>query len=62
LATIIYNIDVDGVDPIFYPVVPDSFMSRGQEPVAAPSFQPLRAEWPEQIDRPLLAPRDQWSF
>jgi hypothetical protein len=37
-------------------------MSRGQEHVAAPSFQPLRAEWPEQIDRPLLAPRDQWSF
>jgi hypothetical protein len=62
LAVIIYNIDVDGVDPIFYPVVPDSFMSRGQDGVAAPSFHPLWTEWPEQIDRPLLAPRDQWSF
>jgi hypothetical protein len=59
---IIYNIDTDGVDPIFYPVVPDSFMSRDQDRIGAPSPHPLSAEWPEQIDRPLLAPRDHWSF
>ena len=59
---VIYNIDADGVDPIFYPVVPDSFMSRGPERIVAPPSHPLSAEWPEQIDRPLLAPRDHWSF
>jgi hypothetical protein len=57
-----YNIDADGVEPIFYPVVPDSFMYRDQEGVTPPPFHPLRAEWSEPINRPLLAPRDQWSF
>ena len=59
---VIYNIDTDGVDPIFYPVVPDSFMSRSPERIVAAPSHPLSAEWPEQIDRPLLAPRDHWSF
>jgi hypothetical protein len=62
LAMIIYNIESDRVDPIFYPVVPDSFMRRGQERTAAPTSHLWSADWPEQIDRPLSSPGDRWSF
>ena len=62
MANITYNTELDGVDPIFYPVVPDSFMLRGEERVVAQAPRHWSTEWPEQIDRPLSSPRDRWSF
>jgi hypothetical protein len=61
LNTLFYNAGNEVVDPVFYAVVPDSFMNRhsdaaiGDRP--APEFM-LRLE----ADAPLLAPRDPWSF
>jgi hypothetical protein len=61
LNTLFYNVRNEVVDPVFYAVVPDSFMNRhsdaaiGDRP--APEFM-LRLE----ADAPLLAPRDPWSF
>jgi hypothetical protein len=61
LNTLFYNAGNEVVDPVFYAVVPDSFMNRhsdaaiGDRP--APDFM-LRLE----ADAPLLAPRDPWSF
>ncbi len=61
LNTLFYNARNGVVDPVFYPVVPDSFMNRqsdaavGERP--APNFVVHR-----EADAPVLAPRDPWSF
>lgn len=61
LNTLFYTARNEVVDPVFYAVVPDSFMNRhsdgyvGERP--APEFV-ARLE----ADAPLLAPRDPWSF
>lgn len=58
---VIYSMDVNAVDPIFYPVVPDSFMRREPGGVTASAAR-SHAEWPEEVERPLLSPSDRWSF
>jgi hypothetical protein len=54
--------DFDTVDRVFFPVVPDSFMRRapGKMSVVAQGYS--GGEWPEELERPLLSPRDRWSF
>ena len=57
----IYSMETNTVDSVFFPVVPDSFMSRGS------SDRPKRHTtviegWREETDTPLVAPRDPWSF
>lgn len=62
LNTLLYSMENGAVDPVFYAVVPDSFMSRtsggavGERP--ASDIFTLRHE----ADASLLAPSDPWSF
>ena len=57
---LLYSIDRDRVDSVFYPVVPDSFMSREG------SVRPVRSRssgvWTEEVERPIIAAGDPWSF
>lgn len=58
LAMVIYSIDRDRVDPVFFACVPDSFMTRdsaGRAPHRAP-------EATEILERPLFPTGDRWSF
>lgn len=61
MNTLFYSMENGAVDPVFYAVVPDSFMNRssatpvGQRP-APDSFHGSVS------DAPILAPRDPWSF
>lgn len=61
MNTFFYSTDNGAVDPVFYAVVPDSFMNRmsgnpfGHRP-APDAFRDGEA------DAPLLAPSDPWSF
>lgn len=59
---VIYNMETDAVDPIFYPVVPDSFMRRGVGKKPAFPMPHRFGDWPDEVDRPLLSPGDRWSF
>lgn len=62
MANVIYSIAGDTVDPVFFPVVPDSFMKR--ETMAAKSDRRSQqaGDWHEIADQPILAPNDRWSF
>lgn len=62
MAIVSYSTDGNGVDPVFYPVVPDSFMNRSGERSYAPALDRIGLEWPEEVDRPLVSPHDRWSF
>lgn len=58
----IYRNAGDIVDPVFFAVVPDSFMKREQS-----VFQSDRAPFPTSdghiiAERAALGPRDRWSF
>lgn len=58
----IYCTDRDVVDPVFFAVVPDSFMTRESNGRAV-----SRATWDgplldDEPDQPLIAPHDRWSF
>lgn len=59
---VIYSMDVDAVDPIFYPVVPDSFMRRDPDKISIVPVNSRFGEWSEEVERPLLSPCDRWSF
>ena len=61
LNTVIYNATNGVVDPVFYPVVPDSFMNRQSEAGVGTRPEPEVFLWAD-ADAPLLAPRDPWSF
>jgi hypothetical protein len=56
------NTDFDTVDRVFFPVVPDSFMRRAPGKVSVLAQRYLGSEWAEELERPLLSPRDRWSF
>ena len=63
LAHIVYSIGVDTVDPVFFAVVPDSFMTGETGGIARQAEKWDRAEeWSEEQDQPLLSPHDRWSF
>ncbi len=56
----LYSIDHDRVDPVFFPVVPDSFMKRDGS--ARPLHHRTAGAWIEEFERPLIAAGDRWSF
>jgi len=61
LTNAIYSIERDSVDPVFFAVVPDTFMTQGS------GGQPVElrrdvAEWSGDLGRPFVAPQDRWSF
>jgi hypothetical protein len=57
-----YSIGRESVDPVFFPVVPDSFMRRASgEAKSAPAGATF-GDWSEEVERPLVAPLDPWSF
>lgn len=58
---IIYSIEQEAVEPVFYPVVPDSFMSRDAGRVSTFAADSGR-EWAEATDSVMAAPQDPWSF
>lgn len=55
---VIYSIDRDRVDPVFFACVPDSFMNRD----VAVATRRLGGEWVDEIERPLVPAGDHWSF
>ena len=62
MNTLIYSMENGAVDPVFYAVVPDSFMSRTSDGVVGerPASEIYASHY--EADAPLLAPRDRWSF
>lgn len=62
LANVLHSIEHDLVHPVFFAVVPDSFMTRTSigHPASAPSADDF--DWAEEQDAPVVAPRDRWSF
>ena len=59
----IYSIERDIVDPVFFAVVPDSFMKRESDCCRpAPRQDWNGADWADEQDRPLISPNDRWSF
>ena len=58
---VIYSIDQDTVEPVFYPVVPDAFMKRRAVASSRAVFG-SGIEWTEAFDSILATPRDPWSF
>ena len=58
----IYSNYATGVDPVFFAVVPDSFMRRETSGSPRSNLALLGTEWPEEVDRPLVSPHDRWSF
>lgn len=61
MNTLFYSMENGAVEPVFYAVVPDSFMSRTSgSPVGhRPAPDIFRGG---DVDAPILAPRDPWSF
>lgn len=57
-----YSMDGDSVEPVFYAVVPDSFMNRDLTSGTTRPRHVFAGSWPEETDVPVLAPRDPWSF
>lgn len=58
----VYSTHATAVDAVFYPVVPDSFMRNRSNDAKAMASRVAVADWPEEIDRPLVSPHDRWSF
>ena len=56
---LLYSIERDRVDPVFFAVVPDSFM-KGDGSVR-PQRRSSR-EWRDEVERPIIASGDRWSF
>lgn len=55
---VIHDIETNAVEAVFYPVVPDSFMTRD----SAPQFNAAFGVLMNGIESPILAPHDPWSF
>jgi len=63
LVNVIYSIERDIVDPVFFAVVPDSFMTRSSIGHPASALPAEDDDWDAEIeDAPVVAPRDRWSF
>lgn len=59
---VIHNIETNAVGAVFYPVVPDSFMTRDSATHSSPVFNAGFGVLANEIDSPILAPHDPWSF
>jgi hypothetical protein len=62
LENVIYSIGTDTVDPVFFAVVPDSFMKRAAGTLVKGSDRVQAEEWSDEQDLPLAYPADRWSF
>jgi hypothetical protein len=61
--TVLYSIERDSVDPVFFAVVPDSFMTRESRGHLEPRQENWDGvDWEEARDAPLISPNDRWSF
>lgn len=63
MANLIYSIERETVDPVFFAVVPDSFMTRelGQRPTLRSNNVKGNGS-DDMFDQPILSPHDRWSF
>jgi len=57
-----HDIETNAVEAVFYPVVPDSFMTRDSTNRSAPQFNARFGVLVNEIESPILAPHDPWSF
>ena len=57
-----HDIETNAVEPVFYAAVPDSFMKRDSGNRSAPTFSLKFGAWTDEMDSPILAPHDPWSF
>ena len=63
MTNVLYSIERDVVDPVFFAVVPDSFMTRPSpgRPVAAARMEE-DFDGSDEQDAPIVSPHDRWSF
>ena len=59
---VIYRIETDGVAPVFYPTVPDAFMTGAAGDSPRHLSRTVDSDWQDESDTPLLSPQDPWSF
>jgi hypothetical protein len=59
---VIHRIETDVVSPVFYPVVPDEFMTSATGGGPRHLSRAAESDWEDESDTPLLAPHDRWSF
>ena len=57
-----YSMDRDSVEPVFYAVVPDSFMNRDAKGGTTRPRHGAGGSWRDETDVPVVAPSDPWSF
>lgn len=57
-----HDIETSAVKAVFYPVVPDSFMTRESGTHSKPAVDTKAGAWAMEMDSPILAPHDPWSF
>lgn len=62
MTQIFYTKNHEAVDPVFFAVVPDSFMQRDPGEGNRRPASSVAGEWSEITDTPLFGPRDRWSF
>ena len=59
---VIYSMEANAVEPVFFPVVPDSFMSLESAERRGHTRRAVDDAWNDETDTPFLAPQDPWSF
>ena len=59
---VIHGTDTNAVEPVFYAVVPDAFMTRESATDSTPRRNAKVSGWADEIDAPILSPHDPWSF
>jgi hypothetical protein len=58
----LYSIEREVVDPVFFAVVPDSFMTRSSSGQPVPRLGADAPDWSDEYDMPIVTPHDRWSF
>jgi hypothetical protein len=59
---VVYRIETDVVSPVFYPIVPDAFMTSATGDGPRHLSRAAGSDWEDESDTPLLSPHDPWSF
>ncbi len=62
MTNVLYSIERDVVDPVFFAVVPDSFMTRLSPGRPLAAHMGLNFDASDEEDAPIVAPHDRWSF
>lgn len=58
----LYSIEREVVDPVFFAVVPDSFMTRSSSGQPVANVRAELLDWADEYDMPIVTPHDRWSF